>query len=125
MKTQILILFALLFIFSSCYDKDINRVAENGDLERLKELLNQGYDVNYFSYDKSILMSAAQGGNLEIVKYLVKKAAVIDTATVWTALGFASANGYLDIVKYLIEQGADVNIKGSFSSPLISAAKKK
>ena len=80
--------------------------AQNGDLEIVKYLVNQG--VNIHANDDEALRDASYNGQLEVVKYLVEQGADIHAKNDY-ALRYSSENGYLEIVKYLIEQGAYIN----------------
>ncbi len=62
--------------------------AENGDLNKVKELINSGTDIN----------SRDEKG--------------------YTALRRASAEGYIEIVKFLISKGAYVNVRDDEKSLL-------
>ena len=95
--------------------------AMQGDLLKVKSLLEQGVDVNAKAKIEGIeltaLIVASKEGNLEIVKYLISKGAnVNDKVTAeemggFTALMSASVAGHTEIVKYLISKGADINAK--------------
>jgi ankyrin repeat protein len=65
-----------------------------GDLQRVKSVLDQGADVNAKDIDG------------------------------WTALMYASLNGYADIVKYLIDHGADINVKNKYGETALLLASK-
>nr|XP_033336892.1 uncharacterized protein LOC117226539 [Megalopta genalis] len=64
---------------------------------------------------KSILQRAAQLGNLEMVKFLVKKGADVNAKTnnEISALRFAIGVGDWKIVKFLVDNGANVNDRTS------------
>jgi ankyrin repeat protein len=88
-------------------------------------LVNKGGDINFKNENGgSILHSAAMGGNVEIVKYLIEKIEDIDWkgsipslilgGGYWhdiTPLGVACHYGHLEVVKMLIKAGADKNCK--------------
>ena len=59
------------------------------------------------------LIEAAEAGNIENVKKLLKQGAEVDAKDKdgWTAMMWAAADGYLDVVKYLAEHGADLSLK--------------
>jgi len=60
------------------------------------------------------LMHAANRGNTEIVRALIKSGANVNAKTKFqerTPLMFASLYGYTEIVNLLLEAGADVNVK--------------
>ena len=91
------------------------KACEDGDLEKVKSLIEKGIDIN-LEYDNWTPLTKASGeGYLDIFKYLLENGAEIDKENGygWTALMCASMNGHSDIVENLIKQGADVNIKNS------------
>lgn len=56
----------------------------------------------------TVFLAVLDAGDLELVRWLHAKGAVVDEPDVGgrTALSFAAANGQLDIARYLVEQGA-------------------
>ena len=125
---QVILAFMLgIMTFSAVWaDKTVEWLlvyAMQGDLLKIKSLLEQGVDVNAKAKIEGIeltaLIVASKEGNLEIVKYLISKGAnVNDKVTVgemggFTALMSASVAGHTEIVKYLISKGADINVKGN------------
>ena len=60
---------------------ELHEAAAEGDLQRVKKLVEKGVDVD--------------------VKNIVR----------WTPLHFAAVSGYLNVVRFLVEKGADVNAK--------------
>lgn len=59
------------------------------------------------------LVSASSDGNLDRVKYLIKKGANVNAKNEggWNALISASEKGSLDVVKYLIIKGSELNAR--------------
>ena len=100
-------------------NQELVKAANNGELAKVKRLIEKGADVNVVTNDRflgvvPVLMVATQRGHMDIVKFLVEKGADVNARTTGnveggTALMIASARGYLDIVKFLVENGADVN----------------
>jgi len=89
---------------NSGFPNPLIEAAENGNLEKIKELVKNGADVNSISdYGDTALMLASQYGQLEVVKYLLEKSADIHTKDEdgKTALMWASENGYTKIVELL------------------------
>jgi ankyrin repeat protein len=63
------------------YQKELlHFAAEKGELDEVKKLVENGYDINAF-----------------------------DDSISFTPLHFAAMNGHIDVVKYLLSVGADVN----------------
>lgn len=95
------------------------RAALKGDVERIRQLINEGVDVNAtYQSGARALASAAKHGHTEVVRLLLKSGADPSTkvgASVWgmaiaaDALAIAANEGHLEIVRLLIEAGADVN----------------
>ena len=116
---QKIVLALLLAPLSAyCIDKDITMLisyASKGQLDDLKELVEQGVSVN--SKDEggvTPLMCASIKGHLRVVQYLTSKRAnlnVKENQYEWTALMLASKGGRLDIVKHLVAKGAHINMK--------------
>jgi len=81
------LLFILLFLFASsvsasAVDDSLIRTAMKGDVAGLKDLLNQGANIN-----------------------------ALHSATGWTALSAAAYFGYPEAVDFLIHAGADPNLR--------------
>jgi len=111
-------------------DQSLIEASENGHLEIVKYLLENGADVNQqveiegsgyeyedeeesIAYSYTALMDASENGHLEVVKYLIQNGADVNTKDFkgCTALAQASDKGHIEIVKLLIKNGADVNAK--------------
>ena len=61
---------------------------------------------------KNVLYFAVESGNLEMVKYLVKKRANVNaTVDDLNILHYAAETGNLEMVKFLVERGANVYAK--------------
>jgi ankyrin repeat protein len=85
------------------------------DLYYVKEAIDNGADVNVVGGSGwTPLMHATDGGNKEIVEYLLTVPGIRINAQSefgWTALMLAAWNDNKELVKLLIEKGADANIK--------------
>ena len=81
--------------------------ATNGQLDLIKNLIEQGVDLHVES--EAALRSAANYGHLDVVKYLVDRGADIHVKNEYP-LRWAANNGRLGVVKYLVEQGADIHV---------------
>ncbi len=71
----------------------------------------------------TVLHAVDEGGNLEVVKYLVEQGADVNAKDEdgWTVLHAVDEGGNLEVVKYLVEQGADVNAKGEWGRTALHA----
>lgn len=108
--------------------------SENGHLEVVKLLLENGADIDDFDFSLMIwegyweivkplierganidftflLYEASRAGQLELVKISIEKGVDVNTRNRdgWTALEGASSGGHSDVVKLLVEKGANVN----------------
>jgi len=99
---------------------DIFTACNSGNLIRVKELIEQGVDVNQIQdYNKnSPLIEACSfgetldmGNYLEIIKLLLSRGANINHKNniSWTALMYACDYGHIEIVKLLLDNEADIN----------------
>ncbi|MBA8667837.1 ankyrin repeat domain-containing protein [Holosporaceae bacterium 'Namur'] len=87
--------------------------------EVVKVLLSQGADVNIFDP----LMYAAEIGNIEIVKFLIKYGANIRCRDYqYTPLLKASEKGYEDVVKLLLDIGCNYNDSNSYGHTAVLLA---
>ena len=83
-------------------DEKFKRALKINDFEKIKEAIRDGAKISDNAVNR-----AAESGNLDILKYLVKKG-----ANIGTSVNYAVSYGHLDIVKYLVdEKGAKINDK--------------
>lgn len=99
--------------------KELLQVAGYGDLNRVKELVEEGVDLNAVDSYAGItaLHKACQGGHLEIVRYLIEHGIHINTtsvATGHTALIDAIWFLKVDCCKYLLDQDAAIGIPTNY-----------
>lgn len=93
---------------------DIVKATQYGALDRVKELLEQDYDINYRdSENVTLLHWAAINNRIEIVKYFLSKA--VDVNAIGgdlksTPLHWATRQGHLKMVVILVQHGADPTI---------------
>ncbi len=107
----------IISIVSLCavHCASITRSAGKGDLEKLKEFVESGIDVNAKGNDKfhsPPLVIAAGNGHTDIVVYLISKGADVNAYNDigFTALINTARYGVdIRIAEMLIEAGADVN----------------
>lgn len=85
--------------------------ARSGDLEQMKQIVDSGVDINSKTeYGSTALFFACDRGHFEIVKYLLKNGAEVDTKDTFynaTPLTWAQANGHDKIIVLLLEAGAE------------------
>jgi len=126
----------LLVLFGGCHlllkhiqgNAPIHTAASNGDLVRLRSLLQQ--DPSLLSTRNKIgntpLHLAALDGRARAVELLVRAGAPVDQLTTdgWTPLLHASQLGELDTARVLLDLGANVNFRSTNygNSPLHRAA---
>jgi len=97
LKVKILLLLIAAISLTGCLSfsggkSSLVQAAKNGDLEKVKELIANGADVNMDNGGGSPLMVAAFNSHLEVVEYLLENGADVfqkDEANGWTALDFA------------------------------------
>lgn len=115
---KILVLSIVIFTNGCATTKDsiLLVTAENGNIEYMSRLLDEGADVNVKRSDgNSALMLASYAGHFYTVRLLVEKGAEINAKNEsgFTALMIAASASHADIVEFLIEKGADVNAKNN------------
>jgi ankyrin repeat protein len=92
---------------------------KNNDIALIRELINQGINVNELDVNKDApLIIAAYKGYTEIVKLLLKAGAdvsVVDPGMKATALHAAAYAGNAEVAKLLIEYKIDVNKQGPYN----------
>ena len=86
-----------------------------GDLERVRQLIKDGQDVNRGdSYGVTPLMEAARNGHDQIVRELIRAGADVNGKGNYykqTALHLASRSGHSIVIKTLAEAGANLNVQ--------------
>lgn len=111
---------------------DLHRAAEACDLVKERLAINEfpfkarNEEINRLDRDgHTPLANAARGGCIEIVKYLIKRGAIVDRSEgqgAWTPLLYAAEQHHAEVVEYLLAHGANVNvISGAGESPLLAA----
>ena len=91
--------------------EDILHHASHGRLERLKEAVEKGGDVNFLRTDQTALFIASARRHPECVAYLIENGADIEAKTRmrWKAIHEASAKNFTEIAQLLIENGAQLD----------------
>ena len=90
---------------------DFLLVCIEGNIRAAYRLKAKGQDLNEADAQNTGLMMASFNNQLNIVKYLVRRGAIVNTANNRgvTALIYASCEGNLDVPRFLCDSGADVN----------------
>jgi len=127
MKRFKVFLFVLLFLLASlAWCAEIHDAALKGDLALVKELLAKDPSlVNVKGRnEKAPLHWAAQGGHLEVVKYLITKGGAVNELNIQkeTPLVYAAEGGHLKVAELLIAKGASLNLKTTLDAAPIHYA---
>ena len=100
----------------------IHIAAKNGNVNRVRELLNSGEKVKGTDLDNAFI-SAAGGGHLPVVKLLLNRRANISAPLSNKALRHSARGGHLPVVKLLLNRGANINTRNiNGMTPLLYAA---
>ena len=98
----------------------LHKAVQDRDVDRVRELLNDGADVNVRNANKGRLQYtplhwAAHYGHLEIAEILISRGADLDAEdpSYSTPLYLAAEQGHPKVVEFLISKGAEVNVKSS------------
>lgn len=99
-------------------DFPLHGAAAKGDIEKVNELIAEGYDVDTRnSVNETPLHCAATGGQKDVVELLIAKGANVNAknkARGWTPLYGAIIGDHKDVAELLIAKGANINTKGTF-----------
>jgi ankyrin repeat protein len=141
MKSILLQLFIILLLASqNSYGGEIHLAATSGDVNKIKELISKGQDIEAMDSDPlskydapkgTPLHWAAKAGKTEVVKFLIEKGASVNALTYYgdctileSPLDYAVMGKHKKIVIILLEAGSDVESAGhNFHWPLQSAVK--
>lgn len=126
MRSLHLVLSAVLLFQAHPVRLDLINAAYDGDLVRVKELIEAGADVESIGNNNvTALHMAAQQGHVDIVKYLLERKADVKARAVFdtTPLHLSATKGHCEVCRILIANGADVNARGNGdTTPLHEAA---
>ena len=102
---------ANLEIQKSQFTELLRHAVLNGHLKLCQLLLECGADTNTRFDGNLILSESIDAGNVEIIKALIAKGAVLNApnSNKQTALQKASMKGDKELVAYLLDHGADIN----------------
>ncbi len=104
--------------------------ARKNDIEKVKELIAKGADVNakekVVGEGYTALFHAASYGHTAIVKLLIEKGAKVNESPKRTSpLMMAAWRGYTNTVQVLLEAGADINAKDDQGHTALTDAVRK
>lgn len=98
---------------SPAFCGQIHDTAANGDLEKVRALIQNDPDLVFSKDDKGYtpLHWAAKNGHMDVARLLLAKKAEINAKTNigWTPLHEAADGGQKDLVKFLLTNNANVN----------------
>jgi ankyrin repeat protein len=118
-----------LVVSTNALGQPLHYAAEKGNLAEVKQLIEQGADVNAKGrLGHTPLHMACMEGHLEVVEFLIAKGADVNAKSAQssssgeTPLHFAAEWGHLEITQLLVAKGANVNAKSDRGvTPLHSA----
>ncbi len=127
MKKRILLCIVGLALTANAFGGEIHEAAAEGNLARVKELLNDNPTLIGERDDngKTPLHRAAYAGQIELMDWLVKAGADVNeqTASNSVALHGAAYYGQPEAVAFLIKNGADIDARNNYDyTPLLSAS---
>ncbi|MDH3784845.1 MAG: PQQ-binding-like beta-propeller repeat protein [Acidobacteriota bacterium] len=109
--TIVVLLASLAIVAAGPPEEAFWDAARAGDLDKMKQLVTEGVDVNAPTrYQATALSFACDKGHLEVVKYLVENGADLnpkDSFYEFTPIGWASFNEHVEIIELLLEKGAE------------------
>jgi ankyrin repeat protein len=121
-----LIFFTVLAVYSNPLNEALCQAAGSGNLDRVKELLEAGADINNHDGGNGAtpLHLAARYNRAEIIRFLLKNGAVLDAKMGYdmTPLYWAASSCNPEATEVLIHAGADLEARDSHekNTPLIA-----
>jgi len=97
-------------------DADWEDAIKRGDIQRVRDLLDRGADVDARdSHGQTALMLAAHAGHREIVEVLIARRANLNATAKYglSALMLALVAGHTQVAGLLVGAGADVSLRGT------------
>ncbi len=101
------------------YEKELlHFAAQDGDLSKVRDLVEKGYDVSAFDDDLSLtpLHYAAKNEHIDVMKYLLSVGADVNARDegriAETPLGEVAATCSYEVAELLVRAGANPSIKG-------------
>jgi ankyrin repeat protein len=118
------------FIEDMLRPERLHRAAHKGDIDQIKALVAEGYDVNAFDeVGHTPLHFAAQTEQFEVVQCLLDLGAHVDAYDVEkmsnTPLGEISSFCSCRMAQYLLDRGADPTIQGFMQLSAVDRARKR
>ena len=113
MKHLLVTTIAALVLVGCGPSMDIHDAAEVGDIEKVKQFLAAGTDINTKDNSQQTPLHYAAKGQKELAKFLIEKGAAVNARgpQELTPLFIATMEGKKEIVELLLTKGADVHAK--------------
>ncbi len=104
----------------------LHQAAADGHLERVRQLLHEGQDVNAQAgrWKWTPLHMAARYGHRNMCEFLILKGATVDAKAVpgQTPLLYAAQHGHAEVAELLVANGADINAKSDLEGTTLYGA---
>ena len=109
MKIRALLLALTIFLgaCASQQDKNLVEAAGDGDVERMRQLIDGGADVNTVALEWTPLTNAARKGRLGAIELLVASGADVNKGIAGLSpLFWAARDGHVAVVRFLLQKNA-------------------